>query len=115
MAAFMGTCLPKQHTFEGVFRVVYSPIERTVRQGTAPSPILGASEAVSERSFHDARSTPALLRPGSRPLPSRRSGLRRPRARASPETPLARGIILRVLHILTPVLEKLGAGMDPLG
>lgn len=38
-----------------------------------------------------------------------------PRAQAAPETSLARGIALRVLHILTPFLEKLGAGMDPLG
>jgi len=38
-----------------------------------------------------------------------------PRAQAVIETPLTRGIILRVLHILTPVLVKLGAGMDPLG
>jgi hypothetical protein len=37
-----------------------------------------------------------------------------PRAQAAPETPLARGIILRVLYILNPVLEKLGAGMEPL-
>ena len=38
-----------------------------------------------------------------------------PRAQASPETPQARGILLRVLYILNPLLEKLGAGMDPLG
>lgn len=37
------------------------------------------------------------------------------RAQAAPEAPPTRGIILRFLHILTPLLEKLGPGMDPLG
>jgi hypothetical protein len=38
-----------------------------------------------------------------------------PRAQATPETSLARGIVLRVLHVLTPFLEKLGTGIDSLG
>lgn len=37
------------------------------------------------------------------------------RAPASAEAPPARGIILRIVQILSPLLEKLGPGMDPLG
>lgn len=37
------------------------------------------------------------------------------RAQAAPQTPRAGRIVLRLFHILTPLLEKLGPGMDPLG
>lgn len=37
------------------------------------------------------------------------------RAPAAPEAPPTRGILLRVVQILSPFLEKLGPGMDPLG
>lgn len=37
------------------------------------------------------------------------------RAPAAAETPSERGIILRFLQVLSPFLEKLGPGMDPLG
>jgi hypothetical protein len=37
------------------------------------------------------------------------------RAPAAPEAPPARGIILRIVQLLSPFLEKLGPGMDPLG